>query len=523
MLILRTIFVVSLTVCLWLFLQRNTEHINGITPQKKLSETDNDSILPGKQLALKYCTPCHLFPEPSLLDKKTWINNVLPNMGWRLGVRDGKDPYTDIVEDERKILKAMHIYPETPAISKENRNKIVQYFIRQAPEIPLPQKPHETISDLFSLFTSKPITFEDKLLPQTTLLKFDSLSNELYVGDAQPKLYILDNHFDFKSAWNVESAPVDIGVTDNAPARVLTTGSVVPSDLHTGRLLSFDTSFSISQPLINIDSLARPVQFACGDLDIDGKEDVVICNFGNNTGHLSWYSNFQLSKEHILKNLPGARKVEIRDFNKDGKPDIMVLMAQAWEQVLLFYNLGNGKFKEKKLLSFPPVFGAAYFELADFNKDGYDDILLANGDNWDYSRINKNYHGVRIYLNDGKDNFKEKWFYPLYGASKAMARDFDNDGDLDIAAISFYTDLEKPENGFVYFSNEGNNHYKPFSLPAASMGKWLTMEAGDFDHDGDMDIVLGSYFHNVIELSKMVNEANSNTLPQLLVLENMIK
>ena len=147
------------------------------------------------------------------------------------------------------------------------------------------------------------------------------------------------------------------------------------------------------------------------------------------TPKLAWYSDCKIDGENILSNVPGARKVEIGDFNKDGKPDIMVLMNPGWEEVDL-YNQGKGKFKEKKLLRFPPVFGVSYFELADFNKDGYPDILLTNGDNWDYSRINKNYHGVRIYLNDGKYNFKEHWFFPLYGASKAIARDFDNDGDI---------------------------------------------------------------------------------------------
>lgn len=517
----RTIFIVCLLFCWWVLLQSNIQNESPV--QKKLSRTTNiDSILPGKQLALKYCTLCHLFPEPSLLDKKTWVNNVLPNMGWRLGIREGKDPYADLVDEERPILKAMNIYPESPLITKDNWKKIIQYFERSAPEVALPQKPHEEISDSFSLFTAKPIVFDDKLMPQTTLLKFDTASDELYAGDAQRKLYILNNHFEFKSAWNVESAPVDIDFPEQAPLRLLTIGSITPSDKKAGRLLSFDTSFTSPQPVINIDHLARPVQFACSDLDMDGKEDVVICNFGNNAGRLSWYSNFQLSKEHILKNLPGARKVEIRDFNGDGKPDIMVLMAQAWEQVLLFYNLGNGKFKEKKLLTFSPVFGASYFELADFNNDGYADILLTNGDNWDYSRINKNYHGVRIYLNDGKDNFKETWFYPLYGASKAVARDFDNDGNIDIAAISFYSDLEKPENGFVYFSNKGNLNFKAYAIPEAASGKWLTMEAADFDHDGDIDIVLGSYFHNISEFSKLISKGTSS-FPQLLVLTNTTK
>ena len=150
------------------------------------------------------------------------------------------------------------------------------------------------------------------------------------------------------------------------------------------------------------------------------------------------YECMSPEKEHILLALPGARRVEIRDVNHDKKPDIVVLMAQARESIHIFYNLGKGQFREKLVLQFPPVYGVSYFEFVDFNKDGALDILLTNGDNWDYSAISKNYHGIRLFLNDGKDNFKEAWFYPLYGTSKAVAKDFDGDGDIDIAAISFY-------------------------------------------------------------------------------------
>jgi len=197
----------------------------------------------------------------------------------------------------------------------------------------------------------------------------------------------------------------------------------------------------------------------------------------------------------------------------------MVLMAQAREEVTIFYNQGKGQFAEKTVLRFSPLFGSSYVELVDFNKDGFLDILLTNGDNWDYSAIHKNYHGVHIYLNDRKDNFKEAWFFPIYGASKAIARDFDNDGDMDIAATAFYTTLEQPEQSFIYFSNEGKLNFKPFSTPEAAYGKWLTMEAADVDQDGDTDIVLGSYFHTVGEMTQLLYRGIT-TFPQLLVLEN---
>lgn len=47
----------------------------------------------------------------------------------------------------------------------------------------------------------------------------------------------------------------------------------------------------------------------------------------------------------------------------------------------------------------------------DFNGDGKLDIVYVNGDNFDYSRVLKPYHGIRILENDGKNNFHERYFF----------------------------------------------------------------------------------------------------------------
>ncbi|HAK78013.1 MAG TPA: hypothetical protein DCM71_14160, partial [Runella sp.] len=78
---------------------------------------------------------------------------------------------------------------------------------------------------------------------------------------------------------------------------------------------------------------------------------------------------------------------------------------------------------------------------------------------------------------------------------------------------------DQPEQGFLYFSNKGNFLFDVSSTPAAAAGKWLTLEAADIDRDGDTDLVLGSYFHNVGELTKLMFKGILS-IPQLLVLKN---
>ena len=136
-------------------------------------------------------------------------------------------------------------------------------------------------------------------------------------------------------------------------------------------------------------------------------------------------------------------KAELHDFNGDQHLDIAVLMSDAREGFYILINNGANEFESNTVFETGPSYGHTYFELQDFNGDGQMDIMTVNGDNVDSDPYNtlKNYHGVRIYLNRGELRFEEAYFYPMYGAFGAKAADFDNDGDLDIAAISFFPDF----------------------------------------------------------------------------------
>jgi hypothetical protein len=264
------------------------------------------------------------------------------------------------------------------------------------------------------------------------------------------------------------------------------------------------------------------------DLNGDGRLDFVVCGFGAIAGNVSWFESQPDGGyvEHALLSLPGAVKAEVHDFNDDGLLDIMVLVSDAREGLYILENQGGSDFEAHRLFETHPAYGHTYFELHDFDADGRMDVLVVNGDNVDSDPYNtrKNYHGVRIYLNRGDYLFEQAFFYPMYGAFIAKAADFDADGDLDIAAIAFYPDFGSDRReSFTYLQNEGGLRFSAHTNETVMSGRWMTMDVGDLDADGDIDVVLGGGYIPVgmFAYPELLEEM-TRTGPPALILKNTL-
>ena len=443
-----------------------------------------------------------MLPDPSLLDSKTWATGVLPNMGPRLGIfQYGNQVYPSYRHD---LNLDSNFYPRQPLLNLDQWENIIDYYTAISSDSLPKQDRKQNIQSTLPFFSLQ-LPQSSYVSPTTSFVKIngDSL-HPLIISDAlKHNVYFLNRKLEFIDS--VHFGPVvDIDFMGDKML-ACDIGVLNPNNGNFGKgqfiTRKHDRMSVDSMPLFK--DLRRPVQISPVDLNNDGREDYVVCEFGNMVGALSWMENMGNNRftRHVLRASPGSIKAYINDYNHDGALDIWALFAQGEEGIFLFTNKGNGNFETKEILRFPSSYGSSYFEFADFNKDGNPDILYTCGDNADFSPILKPYHGVYIFLNDGMNGFRQKYFFPINGCYKAMARDFDQDGDLDIATISFFADYEhQPEESFVYLENKGRPandttgfNFKPYSFPEAKSGRWLTMDAGDIDGDGRLDIVLGNF------------------------------
>ncbi|MEH6746831.1 MAG: FG-GAP-like repeat-containing protein [Maribacter arcticus] len=470
-----------------------------------------------------YCASCHIAPDIQDLPKDIWKNSVLPAMSARMGILKAENhPYHNLSFPEQMAIIKTGIFPSKPIIEADDWELLKNYIIDLAPDS-IANNNARIKSSPLSQFKSSPISLDSAVGSIYTFLKIDTANNTILTGTRKGELA----SFDLKTRENKLKGYFNRAITDakivGDSTYVTSMGLLVPSEIPYGKIILKHNNTSASI----MDSIHLPVHTLYVDLDENGTEEIIVSEFGNLQGKLTLLQkdSYGFYKEKSILNIPGTLRVIPKDMNADGKDDLVVLAAQGDEAVYILYQKENLDFTVEKVLRFSPVYGSSWFELLDYNGDGFDDIITVNGDNADESYVSKPYHGMRIHLNDGQNNFKETYFYPLNGATRVIAKDFDQDGDLDFALLATFPDYENhPEYNFVYLENLDSKNYtfSPEHFEDTEMARWFLMDSADIDGDGDEDIVLSALTYSFTPVPKELEEAWSESYIDLLILENKL-
>jgi hypothetical protein len=466
-----------------------------------------------------YCAACHKAPEPADLPKDLWKKNVLPEMGSYYGVKtNGFGLLKKRKPEELEAIISLNIYPETQQISDSTWQSIKNYYINNAPETISNAKERKNRTKNLKDF--KRVDIDLLGLPESliTSLVYNEAKNELWIGEDRSRAF----------SWSLKSGSANNSFTSSVVSHIvikpetkyfLEMGSLKPSELKKGSVSMTSDDGNITL----IENLHRPVYMNVEDLNEDGKPEIIVCNYGSKTGSFEIFEQVGGNFENLfVHEQAGAIKSLVHDMNNDGKEDIVVMFSQGNESIFIFYQQEDLKFETSKILSFNPLYGSNDFIMVDYEGDGDMDIIVAQGDNADITVGEKPYHGIRIFINTN-NNFKERFFYPLYGATKVIAHDFDKDGDMDLAATAFYQDYTTlAHEGFVYLENMDSENFlfQSYALKNSDPIKSYTLEKADIDQDGDMDIVFGLFSWSITPVPPLLKTLWQSATYDMTVLFN---
>ena len=248
---------------------------------------------------------------------------------------------------------------------------------------------------------------------------------------------------------------------------------------------------------------------AKGDLNADGLEDFVI---GGAVGQSAEVFIQTASGDFSPLTIPDIEKDKyyedlgllIFDAEGDGDNDLYIVSGgnefpvnSLGYQDRFYENLGNGTFQRNNA-ALPDIRSSGLeVSASDVDHDGDLDLFLggrlipknypypANG----YLLENISQNGIPKFKDVSAQRFPKLQEMGLVTASVWI--DFDQDGWEDLIVVGEWMPIrffKNKQGSFIEVTHE--------QLPIDSNGWWYAIEKGDFDHDGDQDIIVGNLGDN---------------------------
>jgi hypothetical protein len=257
--------------------------------------------------------------------------------------------------------------------------------------------------------------------------------------------------------------------------------SGVLSNSASGSTTACSLTFSVAAAITGGSSF---YQIQKGDFNNDGKPDIVVSV--TNTKSIIFYpgtgsgtfgapvTSSGVTGTYPMKPIAG-------DFNGDGKLDLAVPNFSD-NTVSILFGDGNGNFTSHG--TFPTGSGGPQEAVVgDFNRDGKLDIAIAMWDTGD----------IKIYLGDGTGTFAHSSTFHVFDDARLLAlrtADFDGDGIPDLVVADYGYGPSSYKNRIRVMKGNGSGGFSSTDADIYTVGlQPQSIAIGDLNGDGKPDIV----------------------------------
>lgn len=214
---------------------------------------------------------------------------------------------------------------------------------------------------------------------------------------------------------------------------------------------------------------------AVADFNRDGKPDIVLC--GGDTDRISIFlgtgtGGMTLASGSPILGFDQPRRVVAADFNQDSRPDVAVLTSNQIEVLL-----GNGAGGLNVAAGSPHRVGSIANDLAagDLNNDGKIDFGVVGQ------------VGFQFLLGDGSGGFSPLQDHDSPGMTHVALADINADGRLDFAGTGHNSRLTIGINSCLS-PCQSTNWVKALNSPIQAGLNPIQVAADDFNRDGHLDL-----------------------------------